>query len=230
MFSDDALSTDTLPNALVLKQPIHGFRSGSDALLLADAFFSRYPDIRDNSHVLDVGCGSGAISLSLLKKNPYINVTGFELQQSYSHLAYHNALLNGVADRFKIVDGDLADIHTLLPPDSFDYIVTNPPFYHVGNGRMAVDIGKQIAHHGTMDFITWIRKSLYALKNRGYLMMICRTERLGGIYAALDKRAGNIHIQPIMSKTTTQEKYIQAKRIIVSCQKASKGGTVIALG
>ncbi len=230
MFSDDVLSIDTLPNRLVLKQPIHGFRSGSDALLLADAFFLRYPDIRKCSRMLDVGCGSGAISLSLLKHNPYIHVTGFELQQSYSHLAYDNALLNGVSDRFNVINGDLVDIHTLLPPDSFDYIITNPPFYHVGSGRMSVDIGKQIAHHGTMDFITWIRKSLYALKNKGYLMMICRTERLGDIYAALDKRAGNIHIQPIISKNATQEKYIQAKRIIVSCQKASKGGTVIDLG
>ncbi len=230
MFSDDELSIDTLPNRLVLKQPIHGFRSGSDALLLANAFSLRYHDIRNSSRVLDIGCGSGAISLSLLKHNPYIHVTGFELQQSYSHLAYDNAILNDVDNRFKVINCDLANIHTVLPPDSFDYIVTNPPFYHVGNGRMSVDIGKRIAHHGTMDFIQWIRKSLYALKNRGYLMMICRTERLGDIYAALDKRAGNIHIHPIISKNATQAKCIQAKRIIVSCQKASKGGTVIDLG
>lgn len=224
MFSDNELSVDTLPNRLVLKQPINGFRSGSDALLLADAFFLRYPNIHNTSRILDIGCGVGAISLSLLKQNPYIHVTGIELQHNYSHLACDNAIINGVSNRFQVIHGDLAHIHRVLPPDSFDYIVTNPPFYHVGTGRMSADIGKQIAHHGTIDFITWIRKSLYALRNKGYLMMICRTERLGDIYTALDNRAGNIHIQPIISKNA-----LYAKRIIVSCQKASKGGTVITL-
>jgi tRNA1Val (adenine37-N6)-methyltransferase len=225
MFSDNELSIDTLPNRLVLKQPINGFRSGSDALLLVDYFLSKHNGTQKNNHILDIGCGSGAIALSVLKTNPHTHVTGLELQENYCHLAIDNAKLNHLSDRFNIINGDLEVIHTLLPPDSFDYIITNPPFYHSGNGRMSADIGKQIAHHGTMNFIQWIRKSLYALKNSGFLMMICRTERLADVYAALDKRAGNIHIQPIIAPNATH-----AKRIIISCQKAAKGGTVIALG
>ena len=109
-----------------------------------------------------------------------------------------------------------------MSPNIFDYVVTNPPFYHMGTGRPWHDTGKQISHYGTLDLIEWIRKSLYPLKNNGILALICRTDRLDDIYRALDRRAGNIYIKPIITGNTQT-----VKRIIVTCQKGKKGGTTL---
>ena len=222
MFHDTELSTDIFPNKLTLLQPINGFRSGSDALLLVNYFLSNHFITKKNNRILDIGCGSGAVSLSLAKQNSLVHVTGLEIQDNYCELAIKNAFLNGLSSRFHTIHGDLDLINTILPPDSFDFVITNPPFYAVTSGRLSPDIGKQIAHHGTIDLIQWIRKSLYPLRNGGVLTIICRTDRLGDIYMALHKRAGNISIKPIITGNANQ-----AKRIILSCQKASKGGTKI---
>ncbi len=222
-FSEDELSQDILPNKLILKQPLNGFRSGSDALLLSDFLSSHIATHKKNTHILDIGCGSGAIALSLLKKNPCIHATGLELQSSYSHLALKNSEINNLSDRFKSIQGDLNNIQQFMSPNIFDYVVTNPPFYHMGTGRPCHDTGKQIAHYGTLDLIEWIRKSLYPLKNNGILALICRTDRLDDIYRALDRRAGNVYIKPIITGNTHT-----VKRIIVTCQKGKKGGTTLA--
>jgi tRNA1(Val) A37 N6-methylase TrmN6 len=162
------------------------------------------------------------VGLSVLKENPLGLVTGLDIQADYCDLAIHNAALNNLNNRFTAIQGDIAFIQTVFDINSFDYVLTNPPFYETTAGRNPTDAGKTLAHHGTVDLQTWIRKALYPLKNKGYLMMICRTDRLGDIYAALHNRAGNIHLYPLVTGKTNH-----AKRIIVSCQKASKGGTKI---
>ena len=222
------ITTDVLPNGITLKQPTNGFRAGSDALLLVDAFHdyflqSYFYKNHKNCSVLDVGCGAGAISLSILKNFLTINVIGLELQQNYYELALQNAVINNLSNRFQLINGDLEKINTLLRPDSFDFIVTNPPFYNIGSGRLSFDEGKNIAHQGTINLIDWIQKSLYALKNKGFLFLICRTERLTDIYKALDNRAGNIYITPIITENNKI-----AKRIIIMCQKGIRGKTVIS--
>jgi tRNA1(Val) A37 N6-methylase TrmN6 len=160
--------------------------------------------------------------LSLIKANPLVHVTGLEIQKNYLDLAIKNAVLNEFASRFSGIECDLGAINTIIPPDSFDFVITNPPFYVASSGRLSPDMGKKIAHHGTIDLIQWIRKSLYPLRNGGLLTIICRTDRLGDIYMALHNRAGNIHIKPIITGNANH-----AKRIILSCQKAAKGGTKI---
>ncbi|WP_026486011.1 class I SAM-dependent methyltransferase [Caldanaerobius polysaccharolyticus] len=72
--------------------------------------------------MLDMGCGYGAIGLSLAKVNPSLCVTMVDINQRALDLARQNAKTNGVdnvviykSDGFSNVKG------------TFDYIVTNPP-------------------------------------------------------------------------------------------------------
>jgi tRNA1(Val) A37 N6-methylase TrmN6 len=222
LFKNNQLSKDIFPNKLILKQPIDGFRSGSDALLLADYFLKNHSITPQKNAILDMGCGSGAISLSILRENSIASVTGLEIQSDYCNLAMDNASLNNVTQRFHAIQGDVTQIHHIFPINAFDYVITNPPFYHITTGHLSENTGKKIAHHGTIDLIQWIRKALYPLKNKGFLIMICRTDRLGDIYNALENRAGNVTIHPIITGKTQS-----AKRIIIRCQKSAKGGTKI---
>ncbi|MFT6083368.1 MAG: tRNA1(Val) A37 N6-methylase TrmN6 [Alphaproteobacteria bacterium] len=222
MAPNNDLSTDVFPNGVIIQQPIHGFRSGSDALLLADHVIDTYLSNDKHYNILDIGSGGGVISISLLKKNPLIFVTGLELQAEYHALSFKNAITNQCSDRFKNILGDLNQIQKYCDLNSFDFCITNPPFYDHNCGRLPENIQKEIAHYGSIDFISWIRKSLYPLKHKGFLALICRTERLGDAYEALSNRAGNIHIKPIITgKTET------IKRVIIVCQKGLKSGTTL---
>ena len=62
-----------LPNGLTLRQDDRFFKLGQDSVLLAA--FARP---RRNARVLDLGCGTGALSLLLYR--PDLKITGLELQ------------------------------------------------------------------------------------------------------------------------------------------------------
>ena len=207
-----------LDKGLVLTQPVHGFRAGSDAVFLARAI-----EFPKNSHILDVGCGLGGAGLCAVYKNSMVHVTGIEIQEPYVHLANYNAVYNHLDNQFKAIQGDIKDVHQFFQPDYFTHIITNPPFYEKASGRLPNHLDKSHAHHGdNVSLDIWIRKSLSVLKNAGIMLIIIRTERLQDVMNALAKRAGDIHILPLISR-----KNDDAKRVLIKCRKASKAGTKI---
>lgn len=78
------------------------------------------PDLR----VLDIGTGSGAIAIALAKTLKFPVVTAIDISLKAIETAKENARLNKVTIKF-----ETADIFQLeLPHDSFDAIVSNPPY------------------------------------------------------------------------------------------------------
>lgn len=78
----------------------------------------------DNRQVLDIGTGSGAIVVALASERPQWRFTALDLSAAALAVAAANAARHGVAERIRLVRGDLAE----LPARSFDLIVANPPY------------------------------------------------------------------------------------------------------
>ena len=75
-------------------------------------------------NVLDLGSGSGCISLSIAKENPNFKVEGIDISQDAIDLAIENKELNDVVNcNFK-----QADLLLLEDVSSYDLIVSNPPY------------------------------------------------------------------------------------------------------
>lgn len=74
--------------------------------------------------VLDVGTGSGAIAIALSRNLPFARVTAIDVSKPALEVAERNAKMLHAN-----IDFRLCDVFTYLPPkDSFDIIVSNPPY------------------------------------------------------------------------------------------------------
>jgi len=115
-----------------------GYRFSVDAPLLAD--FIR---IRAGDEALDLGTGSGIISL-LLSVKPVRRIVALEIQEGLADLARRNVELNGLGDRVEVIR---ADLRTYEPGRRFDLIFSNPPYIRRAMGFLSRSEEKSAAKH-----------------------------------------------------------------------------------
>ena len=215
-FTEDYL----LNKKVKIYQPVDGYRAAIDAVFLSSMIDSA--KVEQNAKILDVGSGTGAVSLCLAyrlkEKQPQI--IGLEIQEDLVELSNQSALANGFT---KILQYEQCDIRQkiALQPLSFDFIVTNPPYSD--HDMPSPNESKKFAHN-LQDFnlTAWLSFCLKMLKPKGYIALINRTEALNEIFAAMHNKAGNIEVLPLYSKEGQS-----AKRVIILAQKGSHGLTSI---
>ncbi|SHF65622.1 16S rRNA m(2)G 1207 methyltransferase [Caldanaerobius fijiensis DSM 17918] len=116
-----------------------------------------------SGYLLDMGCGYGAIGLSLAKINPSLHVTMVDINQRAVELAIKNAKANKI-DNVTIFKSDGFSEVTGL----FDYIVTNPP----------IRAGKEVVH-------SILEQSIEHLREGGLLYVVIQKKQGGP--SAVDK-------------------------------------------
>ncbi|XP_063104993.1 MTRF1L release factor glutamine methyltransferase isoform X5 [Cavia porcellus] len=94
--------------------------------------------------ILEVGCGSGAISLSLLTHLPESQVIAVDKEEAAISLTCENAQRLQLQDRIWIVHFDVTSERSwthLLPGGPVDLVVSNPPYiFHQDMGQLAPEI------------------------------------------------------------------------------------------
>lgn len=73
---------------------------------------------------LEIGSGSGIISISLLKNLPYLTMTAVDLSDSAVELTAKNAVELSVYDRIDVIKSDIYEKIDGL----YDFIISNPPY------------------------------------------------------------------------------------------------------
>ena len=142
---------------MVIYQPQSGYCYNSDTIFLYD--FIRRFSIK--GEVLDVGTGSGILAL-LIKRDFDANVSAVELQEEFVKYAKINAKANGLD--IHIYFGNF--LHMVFDK-RFDFIVSNPPFYHqnvIRAKEKMVDIARYSGYLPIEDFF---KKVAALLKPRG---------------------------------------------------------------
>lgn len=103
-----------------------------------DSFQNKEQELK----ILDLGSGSGCISIALASVFPNAQVYGVELSSEACSLARENAETNLVADRVQFVNKDVLDVtendFTML----FDVVVSNPPYIDIADQNTADDVRK----------------------------------------------------------------------------------------
>lgn len=79
---------------------------------------------RSAPRLLEIGVGSGCISISLLKNLPTASAAATDISVDALAIARRNAELHGLSGRVELIQGDVYAGMT----DKFDLIVSNPPY------------------------------------------------------------------------------------------------------
>lgn len=81
---------------------------------------------KDAKNILDIGTGSGAITVSLAKYLENVKVTSVDISDIALEIGKRNAISNEVNDRINFVKSDL--FTNIDKETKFDIIVSNPPY------------------------------------------------------------------------------------------------------
>ncbi len=162
-------------------QTENSFRLSTDSVLL-----SAFARAERAKSCLDLGSGAGVLCVLLAAKNERLTLCGVEIQQEYAELSRRNLAENGMDGRSRIIQGDIKDIRQLLPAESFELVVSNPPYFPQNSGFSAPTAHRAAAREEklcTLEDICAAAK--WSLKWGGCLAMVHRPERLSEIFCAM---------------------------------------------
>jgi len=161
------------------------FRLGTDAVMLAH--FAGAGSSRDKTRAVDLGCGSGVISIILAWQNPKLFVDGVELRPEAVGLAYENVNLCELSDRVRIIEGDIRLHRELLTAGAYDLTVANPPYYASGTGKLPADEGIAAARSEAFCTLGDVCQAAgYLTRWGGSFMLVHKPERLADVFREMN--------------------------------------------
>ncbi len=160
------------------------FCFGIDSVLLSD--FAK--DIKQNSLVLDLGTGTGIISLLLCAKTKLSKIIGVDIQEDVCEMAKRTVILNNLQDKFEIICKNILDLNQIYDKNTFDAIITNPPYKMKNTGIENENEQKLISRNEiTASLEDFIKISFDLLKDKGDFYMVHRPDRLTDIFYLMRK-------------------------------------------
>lgn len=176
---------DEVNEDITLIQKKDGLTFGTDAYLLA-AFIR--PMRR--AKAVELGAGTGIISLLIAARNKIKETVAVELQPEYAELCRRNTDLNGFSDRIQVLCADVRDLTPITVGYEADLVYSNPPYMRTDSGLPNENRGKNIARHETAGGIAeFCLAAAKLLKHGGIFACVYRPDRLPEFMSGLD-RAG----------------------------------------
>jgi tRNA1Val (adenine37-N6)-methyltransferase len=176
------ITEDTLfSGRLHCVQHADGYRFSVDAVLLA-----HFVRPRPGAHILDLGAGCGVISLILSYRLPQVTITAIERQPQLAALISQNIERNHLQGRISLQQGDMRQMNALFPPETFDWVMCNPPYGKLATGRQNPAAEQAVCRHEIQAELADVARAIsYSLKNRGRAALVYPANRAAVLLAAL---------------------------------------------
>lgn len=179
---------DYVNDGLSLIQNVHHFRFGTDALLLS-SFIHGNP----NARVIELGCGTGIISLLLLQRKKAKAIDALEIQEYFADLSVRNAMLNGYSERMHVYNTDIRMPSDNICRETYNYCVSNPPYFSELSGiccdNPQTDAARREKNGTIDDFCACAEK---VVKFGGEFYLVHRPDRLTDVLDSLRRH----HFEP----------------------------------
>lgn len=174
---------------------------------------------------LEVGCGSGAVTLCLLSKLPWMNAVACDISKDACNLTIENLSRYQVEKRACVLNRDFKSLETIqmiseLGP--FDFIISNPPYIPTAHlddldpevkkyeDRLALDGGQD-----GLDFVRHlIAVSPLLLEKEGKLWLETGLEQHGLIGDAINNNSvGQLRFIKSMKDFTNRERFCLIQKV-----------------
>lgn len=180
---------------------------GTDGVLLG-----AWADVASASRILDIGTGTGLISLMLAQRQPGAQITAIEIDEAATQQAQENFDLSPWTDRLTCRH---ISLQNFLKEEGarFDAIVSNPPYFN--NSLKNPDKQRSTARHTDTLSYTELMQASSLLTERGHLSVILPTQAEEEILDAA--RQAHLHCS---RKTDVRPKIEAApKRVLLEFRK-----------
>jgi tRNA1Val (adenine37-N6)-methyltransferase len=146
---------------MTLYQPQSGYCYNSDSLYLYNFIDSFNP----RGRMLDVGAGCGVVGLLVARDNEKVELHAVEKQEIFVKYATKNAKANEI--NYNIHHTDFLEYED---EKGFDYIVSNPPFYHEGASKSEDEMLFHARYNVNLPLKQFFKKVAGLLTPKGHFM------------------------------------------------------------
>lgn len=209
-------TVERLPNGLTLLQDDQYFKLGQDSVLLSH--FARIPH---RARVLDLGCGTGVLSMLCWRKD--LQITGLELQEGPAQL-FSRTIVENKLTNVSVVQGDLREIRNYIPHGSMQYVLCNPPYFAAESGKSAAHTAHATARQDETASISEIVSAMaWVLPTGGRCAIVFRPERLCPLLHALQ----SCGLTPKRMRFVHQTASSAPSAVLIACRRGGADGLVV---
>ena len=206
---------DEVNDKLRLIQKINGLTFGTDALLLA-AFASRCAP-----RALELGGGTGIVSMLLAARNRFAQIDCVEIQPAFVSLMERNFEMNELSSRVFARHADIREFPAKADYGTYDVVFTNPPYMKTASGAACLSKEKEIARHEHFgDISDFARSAAAALRYGGSFYVVYRPDRLTDLLCAL--RAS--HLEPKRICFVSARAELAPSMVLIEAKRGGKAG------
>ncbi len=113
----------------------------SDSVVLAN-----FLKIKKGESAVEIGSGSGVISILATKKTNAKSIVGFEIQPELFEMANKSLILNDISN-VQFINDDVRNYKKHIQSGSVDVVFSNPPYKRDGSAQDNKNISKTMARH-----------------------------------------------------------------------------------
>ena len=207
---------DEVNESLKLIQKTDGLTFGTDAYLLA-----AYMHANCGGTAVELGGGTGIISLLLAARDKFSSITAVEVQSDFAALTQRNVELNGLEEKIEVICRDARELRACDMGGEFDVVFSNPPYMKTDSGKRNDSDRKYIARHevcGTID--DFCAAAFKMLKHGGKFYAVWRPDRLCDLLCSMREH----RLEPKIMTFVCADTESSPSMVLVSATKGGASG------
>ena len=157
----------------------------------------------------------------LARRERTTRIVALERQPGMVDRARRSVALNGLSSQVEVIAGDVRHLPESLGGQTFDAVLTNPPYRAIGSGRVAADDERASARHEVAgDYADFVRAAAFLLNDGGRFYVVHLAERLAGLLAEMRYQ----RLEPKRLRMVHARQGQEAKLVLVEGRKNGRPG------
>ena len=203
-------------DGLKLYQYPEGYNFTSDSVLLANFVKTKHSDI-----CVEIGSGSGIISILVNYKTKPKKIFAFEIQKKYANLCEKNVEFNNMQNVIQTINDDIKNYNKYINKQ-VDIVFCNPPYF----ANVQKSESEEIAickHESYLPLKQLLEITSKMLKFGGKFFIVYPATRIAELMYELI----NVSLQPKKIFFAQPNANKNANTVFVECIKNGKNGTIV---